>query len=233
MLRQATQAGVVRGIHLTGGVPDLLPQGRRQQRDQRFLQGIALLPAGAIVQLAAADLFHQRAQDAAAGAVLGELAEGWPAFRQVAADFFAREVKGGVLDQAMGQDFAGTGRVHQGHLAREQFDALAVLAQLGAAAALDHEEAVAVVVVVDGGALAADRTGVGADLRHLQPREVLAGDLADEQAMAQRRARLEAAADALQGTEPGIEIVGADSWGNHRTPPERAEAGLCRYGEHN
>ncbi|MDT4847921.1 hypothetical protein FQZ97_819980 [compost metagenome] len=139
--------------------------------------------------------------------MLGELAELGPVLRQVAGDLLAGQVEGRVLDQAMGDDLAGPGRIHQGHVAGRQLDALAALAQLGATAALDDEEAVAVVFMVDGRALAADHPGVGADLRHLQPGKVLAGDLADEQSMIERGTGIETTTNTLKRTKPGIEVL--------------------------
>jgi hypothetical protein len=84
-------------------------------------------------------------------------------------------------------------------------DVHAVLADLGEAAALADQEAVAVVVLVRIEALAGDQPGIGAQVRHGQAGVRLRVDLADEQRTTEGQLRLELTADGAQRRAPAFQ----------------------------
>lgn len=126
----------------------------------------------------------------------------------------------GVFDESVGNDLAAARGVHQRHFPWRQLYAVPTLAQLRMAAALDDQEAVAVVVMIGMGGLAGDAPCVGADLRQLQTAKVLPRDIADEQRPVQRGLRFEAPADLAQRLVPGFEAVVCGRQGMHRAPPD-------------
>ncbi len=206
---------------------DGLAQGRTEQGNQGFLQGLPFLLGRTTLQLAGADLLHQQTHQAPAGAILRQLAELALLGRQVAVDLLPAQMERSMLDQAMGHDLAGSGGVQQRHVPRGQFDTFAALAQARMAAALDDEEAMAIVLMIDLGALAGDQPSVGADLRHLQPGVILHAHFTNEQGGIARRTGIESTADALQGAHPGTETMRS----KHCAPPEAGSNRLCCYGD--
>ncbi|MCY1401134.1 hypothetical protein D9M71_162460 [compost metagenome] len=180
------------------------------------------------------DLPGQAGQQAPAGGAQLQLAEQSLAGREVATKRGALEVEGHMVDGIGREDLAGAGRVHQRHVAGRQLDAQVVLTHLGMPAAIDDQEAVAVLAVVAAARLAGNAPGIGADVRQLQGAALLQGDLADEALGLFGRRGIEVPADALQILLPVVEALADGVEAGHATPPAcGAETRISRVGSGN